>query len=65
MSLAHVFLLSSEGEAKIVNTDYSIKLWAGPTQLELGPEDSIEEIKQGGAAEAGAGTAAPLLSSPL
>ena len=65
MSLAHVFLLSSEGEAKFVNTDYSIKLWAGPTQLGLGPEDSIEEIKQGGAEEAGAGTAVPLLSSPL
>lgn len=54
MCLAHVFLLSSEGEAKFVNTDYSIKLWAGPTQLGLGPEDSNEEIKQRGAAEAGA-----------
>ena len=49
-----VFLLSSEGEAKFVNTDYSIKLWAGPTQLGLGLEDSSEEIKQRGAAEAGA-----------
>lgn len=52
MSPAHVFLLSSEGEAEIVNSDYSIKLWAGPTQLGLRPEDSNEEmIKQRGAAE--------------
>lgn len=52
MSPAHFFLLSSEREAKIVNTDCSIKLQAGAAQLGLGQEDSSEEmVKHRGAAE--------------